>query len=91
VFQHYFQSGPSANMATGYGGTQLTIEWTNQHGCGGNEDTDPQKQNCNMVLQYMCEDAIENIPGMYFKLYLFMLYFVYVLLLLLLFRLLHQM
>ena len=40
------------------------MEWTNQHGCGGNEDTDPQKQNCNMVLQFMCEDAIENIPGM---------------------------
>ncbi|XP_060579853.1 protein DD3-3-like [Ruditapes philippinarum] len=61
---HYFQSGPSANKATGYGGTQLTIEWTNQHGCGGNEDTDPQKQNCNMVLQYMCEDAMENIPAL---------------------------
>ena len=41
----------------------MTIEWTNQHGCGGNEDTDPQKQNCNMVLQFMCEDAVENIPG----------------------------
>lgn len=60
----YFQSGPSVNSATGEGGSQLTIEWTNQHGCGGNEDTDPQKQNCNMVLQYMCEDALENIPAL---------------------------
>ena len=63
-FQHYFQSGPSANRQTGAGASQLTIQWTNQHGCGGNEDTDPQKQNCNMVLQFMCEDAIENLPGM---------------------------
>ncbi|KAL4227006.1 hypothetical protein ACF0H5_014982 [Mactra antiquata] len=59
---HYFQSGPNVNRKTLQGGSQLVIEWTNQHGCGGNEDTDPQKQNCNMVLQYMCEDAVENIP-----------------------------
>ncbi|XP_045164197.2 protein DD3-3-like isoform X2 [Mercenaria mercenaria] len=63
-YSHYFQSGPSANKATGEGGTQLVMEWTNQHGCGGNEDTDPQKQNCNMVLQFMCEDAKENIPAL---------------------------
>ena len=63
TFQHFFQSGPAANKQTGAGGSHMTIEWTNQHGCGGNEDTDPQKQNCNMVLQFMCEDAVENIPG----------------------------
>jgi len=62
-FQHYFQSGPAVNYVTGSGGSVLKIEWTNQHGCGGNEDTDPQKQNCNMVLQFMCEDAISDIPG----------------------------
>lgn len=61
---HYFQSGPSANRQTGAGASQLTIQWTNQHGCGGNEDTDPQKQNCNMVLQFMCEDSIENLPAL---------------------------
>ena len=63
-FQHYFQSGPNVNQQTGAGASQLTIQWTIQHGCGGNEDTDPQKQNCNLVLQYMCEDTIENVPGM---------------------------
>ncbi|XP_052266870.1 protein DD3-3-like [Dreissena polymorpha] len=54
---HYFQSGSS-------GDSLLTLEWTNQHGCGGNEDTDPQKQNCNLVIQFMCEDAISNIPAL---------------------------
>ena len=66
VLQHYFQSGPSINRLTGAGASKLEVEWTDQHGCGGNEDTDPQKQNCNMVLQFMCEDAIDNIPRMYF-------------------------
>lgn len=32
----------------------LSVEWTSQHGCGGNERNDPHKLNCNMVLQYMC-------------------------------------
>ncbi|XP_013394675.1 protein DD3-3-like [Lingula anatina] len=46
----YFQSSSASN-----GQSYLTVEWTNQHGCGGNEDTDPHKVNCNMVLQYMCQ------------------------------------
>jgi hypothetical protein len=33
----------------------LNIEWTSQHGCGGDENTDPTKQNCILVLQYMCQ------------------------------------
>ena len=37
------------------GKTLLHIEWTNQHGCGGDEDKDPHKLNCNIVLQYMCQ------------------------------------
>eukprot|EP00457_Paulinella_chromatophora_P003789 gb/GEZN01003797.1/.p1 GENE.gb/GEZN01003797.1/~~gb/GEZN01003797.1/.p1 ORF type:complete len:655 (-),score=44.46 gb/GEZN01003797.1/:106-2070(-) len=41
----------------------LTWEWTNQHGCGGNEATDPYKLNCNLVLQYMCDhDASAAFP-----------------------------
>ena len=48
--QQYFQSSD-----TGSGKSYLTVEWTNQHGCGGNEDTDPHKLNCNIVLQYMCQ------------------------------------
>lgn len=40
----------------------LTFEWTNQHGCGGNEETDPQKLNCNINLQYMCEIDYPDIP-----------------------------
>ena len=28
----------------------MTVEWTNQHGCGGNANV-----NCNVVLQYMCQ------------------------------------
>ena len=47
--QKYWQSGQEE-------GTYLMVEWTNQHGCGGNEDTDPHKLNCNMVIQYMVLD-----------------------------------
>ncbi|EDV25347.1 uncharacterized protein TRIADDRAFT_55329 [Trichoplax adhaerens] len=47
----YFQSGPTS----GRGKSTLLLEWTNQHGCGGNEDTDPHKVNCNLVMQYMCQ------------------------------------
>lgn len=32
--------------------SDLVVEWTNQHGCGGNEATDPNKLNCNLVFQY---------------------------------------
>uniref|UniRef100_H2Z107 Uncharacterized protein n=1 Tax=Ciona savignyi TaxID=51511 RepID=H2Z107_CIOSA len=45
----YFQS-------TLVGKSELVVEWTNQHGCGGNEDTNPHKLNCNFVLQFMCQD-----------------------------------
>ena len=37
------------------GRTYLNLEWTNQHGCGGDEDTDPHKVNCNLVIQYLCQ------------------------------------
>lgn len=38
-----------------YEGSSMTWEWTSQHGCGGNEATDPHKLNCHIVLQYMCD------------------------------------
>jgi len=38
-----------------YEGSVLSIEWTNQHGCGGNEDGDANTLNCNIVAQYMCD------------------------------------
>ncbi len=47
--QRHFMSSESAN-------SYLTIEWTNQHGCGGNENSDPNKLNCNMVIQFMVGD-----------------------------------
>ena len=37
-----------------YEGSYLPIEWTNQHGCGQNSKT-----NCEIVLQYMCEDTAD--------------------------------
>ncbi len=37
-----------------YSGSILPIEWTNQHGCGGNS-----KLSCEMVLQYACEDTLD--------------------------------
>ena len=50
MLQRHFQSGPSSG-----GKSTLLLEWTNQHGCGGNENTDPHKLNCNHVIQYMCQ------------------------------------
>lgn len=37
-----------------YSGSVLPIEWTNQHGCGGNS-----KATCEIVLQYACEDTLD--------------------------------
>ena len=51
TIQKYYQSGPSADTSS-----YLTIEWTNQHGCGGNGDSGPSKLNCNLVIQYMVQD-----------------------------------
>jgi len=34
--------------------SDMIFEWTNQHGCGGKESDDPNKLNCNIVLQLMC-------------------------------------
>jgi len=35
-------------------GSELTIEWTNQHSCGG------PNNNCELVMQYMCDDNMRN-------------------------------
>ena len=57
--QKYFQSGQANGEDT-----ELVMEWTNQHGCGGNEDTDPHKLNCNLVIQYMFMDFDGDQDGM---------------------------
>ena len=47
-------------------GSVLQVEWTNQHGCGGQEGQDPYKLNCDLILQYMCEtggDDVTDSPG----------------------------
>jgi hypothetical protein len=36
----------------------MAIEWTNQHGCGGNEQGDPHKLNCDIILQYMAVPVV---------------------------------
>jgi len=58
-------------------GSIVPIEWTSQHGCGGRETPavdfngnplpqDSNKQNCNMILQYMCDtnNAVVTDPAM---------------------------
>jgi len=50
----YFGSNADYKTKNGASSSYMTIEWTNQHGCGGNEDSDPNKLNCNMVLQFLC-------------------------------------
>jgi len=42
--------GPSMSY---YEGSQLTVEWTNQHGCNN------PKLECNIVIQYMCSQQDE--------------------------------
>ncbi|CAF1599195.1 unnamed protein product, partial [Didymodactylos carnosus] len=46
----FFQSGK-------VGKTILRFIWTNQHGCGGDESTNPTKQKCEIILQYMCQNG----------------------------------
>ena len=37
-----------------YAGSVLPIEWTGQHGCGGNS-----KISCEIIIQYACEDTLD--------------------------------
>jgi len=48
----YFQSGPNPETSP----SELTVVWTNQHGCGVNEVDNPNKLNCQILLQFMCCD-----------------------------------
>jgi hypothetical protein len=38
-----------------YTGSYLQVEWTNQHGCGGNQNVQ-----CQIILQYMCGDSVRD-------------------------------
>mmetsp|Transcript_26330 Transcript_26330/g.69184 ORF Transcript_26330/g.69184 Transcript_26330/m.69184 type:complete len:779 (-) Transcript_26330:235-2571(-) len=50
--QYDMQYYQSETITADGGKTQMTIEWTNQHGCGGNEQGDPHKLNCDIIIQY---------------------------------------
>lgn len=63
ALQEYYQSDAETGPDEGNGKTTLSIEWTNQHGCGGNEHGDPHKLNCQIVLQYMCHPDAESGTG----------------------------
>jgi hypothetical protein len=41
-----------------YAGSQLMVEWTNQHGCG--PDSKQRNVHCELVLQYTCGDQIRD-------------------------------
>ena len=49
----YFQSGV-------IGKSYLTIEWTNQHGCGARDSDDTNYVDCHLVMQYKCESMAED-------------------------------
>lgn len=49
----YFQSGTSSQSI-------LNIEWTEQHGCGSDDQDNSSKQNCALILQYMCESGDQD-------------------------------
>ncbi|XP_054752094.1 protein DD3-3-like [Lytechinus pictus] len=59
----YFASANYETMENDAGKSFYTLEWTNQHGCGGSEDTDPHKLNCNIVIQYMCQPDANTPQG----------------------------
>ena len=64
VLQKYFMSGSDYKVLEDeLGASMLEVEWTNQHGCGGNEDTDPHKLNCNLVFQMMCHEDSADVTG----------------------------
>jgi len=46
----YFQSGRE-------GVSQLSVEWWDQHGCGRRDESDPHWIDCQIILQYMCQDG----------------------------------
>jgi hypothetical protein len=45
--------GAGQGMMYYYATSLLPIEWTAQHGCG----TIDQSNNCEVIIQYMCEDT----------------------------------
>merc|ERR1712176_1626165 len=46
----YFQSGKT-------GVSELSVEWWSQHGCGKKDENDANWIDCQVILQYMCQDA----------------------------------
>ena len=60
---NFKQFTTEAGELTGEGTSEMVIEWTNQHGCGGSEESDPHKLNCNIVIQYLCQDDVDDATG----------------------------
>merc|ERR1719491_990113 len=43
--------------------SKVSLEWTNQHGCGGDEGTNPNKLNCALIFQIGCQsDTTADLP-----------------------------
>eukprot|EP00051_Salpingoeca_urceolata_P010126 m.123467 g.123467 ORF g.123467 m.123467 type:complete len:798 (-) comp16588_c0_seq2:470-2863(-) len=58
-YDFFYYMSENNDKATGK--TILSVEWTNQHGCGGNEHGDPHKLNCNILLQYQCQPEMDDV------------------------------
>jgi hypothetical protein len=41
-----------------YSGSQLMVEWTNQHGCG--PDSKQRNVHCELILQYTCGEQVRD-------------------------------
>jgi hypothetical protein len=52
--QNNERGGYNAGSLYYYAGSQLRLEWTNQHSCNS------KLSNCEFVLQYMCADSIRD-------------------------------
>jgi hypothetical protein len=63
MHSHHVQNNGKGGYAWGpkmyyYAGSQLMVEWTNQHGCG--PDSKQRNVHCELVLQYTCGDQIRD-------------------------------
>jgi hypothetical protein len=50
-----YNSGEPGTMMMYYTGSIMTVEWTNQHACGGNPNA-----NCDVIIQYRCDEQMRN-------------------------------
>lgn len=49
-----------AGTLTYIGGSKLSLQWTNQHECGGAKNPGGENTGCDIIIQYMCSDKLRD-------------------------------